>query len=95
MSNLADKVLAEMEADENSKGFIKPIQLPSNLQPNQVCYLQFRKEDKPFTATVICVHFTVSKVKYDLGLWIGEGTVDNPEYETRIYNVDSAFVTSA
>lgn len=68
--------------------------LPSSLQINQVCKLQFRPDDKPIYATVRCVHFTASKVKYDLGLWLGDGTVDSPEYETRIYNVDSAFVTA-
>ncbi len=71
------------------------IELPSALQPNQVCHLQFRKEDLPLIATVRCVHFTVSKVKYDLGLWLGEGGVDNADTETRIYNVDSIFVTPA
>lgn len=93
--DLTSVVLNEMEAEENSKGFIKSIQLPSNLQPNQVCYLQFRKSDNPLTATVRCVHFYIGKVKYDLGIWLGDGTVDDPEYETRIYNVDSVFVTPA
>ncbi len=71
------------------------MRLPSNLQPNQVCKLKFREDDNPITATVRGVHFYIGKVKYDLGLWLGDGTVDNPEYETRIYNVDSVFVTPA
>lgn len=71
------------------------IQLPSALQPNQVCYLKFRKDDAKIIATVRGVHFYIGKVKYDLGLWLGDGSVDNPEYETRIYNVDSAFLTPA
>ena len=70
-------------------------QLPSNLQVNQVAKLQFRSSDEPFICTVRCVHFYASKVKYDLGLWLGDRSVDNPETETRIYNVDSAFVTPA
>jgi hypothetical protein len=69
------------------------IQLPSQVQPNQVVKLQFRPEDKPLTATVRAVHFYMDKVKYDLGLWLGDGSVDNPEYESRIYNVDSIFVS--
>jgi DNA-binding transcriptional regulator WhiA len=60
---------------------------------NQVIYLQFRKEDKPITATVRGIHFYRDKTKYDLGLWLGDGSVDDPERETRIYNVDSEFVT--
>lgn len=84
----AEKILEEMAADEGSNSLM----LPSKLQPNQVCSLQFRPDDKPIHATVRCVHFSAGKVKYDLGLWLGDGTVDSPEYETRIYNVDSSFV---
>lgn len=84
----ADKILQEMDAESGSNDKT----LPSALQINQVCVLKFRPDDKPIHATVRCVHFTASKVKYDLGLWLGDGTVDSPEYETRIYNVDSAFV---
>lgn len=104
---MADMVLQEMQQDEelSFKGDSHDsIQLPSNLQPNQVCKflqpnqvckLQFRKDDKPFIATVRGVHFYVGKVKYDLGLWMGDGSVDDPEYETRIYNVDSVFCSPA
>ncbi len=67
------------------------IQLPSAFQPNQVIGVKFRNGDKPFTATVRGVHFYPGKVKYDVGLWLGDGSVDNPESETRIYNVDSVF----
>ncbi len=80
-------VLREMDNEDSN-----PTQLPSQLQPNQTCHLQFRPTDEPLICTVRCVHFTVSKVKYDLGLWLGDGTVDYPEFETRIYNVDSNFV---
>lgn len=71
------------------------IELPSNLQVNQVGRLQFKKEMPPITVTVRGVHFYKGKVKYDLGLWLGEGTVDSPEFESRIYNVDSVFVVPA
>lgn len=87
--------LVEMQLDENVKGFDQKVELPSSLQPHQVCRLKFRPEDNPILATVRCVHFSINKVKYDLGLWLGDGTVDNPEYESRIYNVDSMFVTPA
>lgn len=69
--------------------------LPSALQPNQVAKLQFRKNDEPIMATVRGVHFYPGKVKYDLGLWLGDGSVDDPKYESRIYNVDSVFVHNA
>lgn len=65
--------------------------LPSQFQPNQVVQVQFKKDDTPITATVRGVHFYPGKVKYDLGLWLGDGSVDDPEIETRIYNVDSEF----
>lgn len=95
--DLASIVLSEMESDDAKfmGGGDRNILLPSNLQPNQVAKLQFRMNDIPFNATVRGVHFFPGKVKYDLGLWLGDGSVDNPEYETRIYNVDSVFVTPA
>jgi hypothetical protein len=64
--------------------------------PNQVVSLKFRDGDKPLNATVRGIHlYTGKKTKYDLGLWLGDGSVDDPERETRIYNVDSEFVTPA
>ena len=86
-----------MEQEVAQKGFesVSEIQLPSRFQPQQVVRLQFRKNDKPFLATVKGVHFYTGKVKYDLGLWLGDGSVDDPETETRIYNVDSAFLLPA
>ena len=94
---MADKVLQEMEKDESAsfEGGSNSILLPSALQPNQVAKLKFREADAPLTCTVRGVHFYIGKVKYDLGLWLGDGTVDSPEYETRIYNVDSVFLTPA
>lgn len=69
----------------------RKLQLPSQFQPNQIIKVKFRNGDDPFTATVRGVHFYPGKVKYDIGLWLGDGSVDNPESETRIYNVDSVF----
>lgn len=63
------------------------------LQPLQVVKLQFRKEDTPFLATIRGVHiYPKNRFKYDLGLWLGDGSVDNPEEETRVYNVDSKYI---
>lgn len=71
------------------------VSLPNAFFVNQVVYLQFRKSDQPITSTVRGVHYYSNKVKYDLGLWLGDGSVDDPERETRIYNVDSEFITAA
>lgn len=70
------------------------VPLPSGIFVNQVVKLQFRKTDEPINATVRGVHLYSNKVKYDLGLWLGDGSVDDPERETRIYNVDSEFITT-
>lgn len=70
-------------------------QLPSRCQLNQVVHVHFMRKDNPLVATVRGIHFYPGKVKYDLGLWLGDGSVDNPETETRIYNVDSVFVEPA
>lgn len=91
INEMTEKILNGWDDEKNTQS----LQLPSSLQPNQVCRLQFRKEDAPLTATVRGVHFYIGKVKYDLGLWLGDGSVGNPEYETRIYNVDSVFVSPA
>lgn len=66
---------------------------PSQLDLNQVVNLKFRETDQPLTCTIRAIHFYINKVKYDLGVWLGDGSVDNPETETRIYNVDSCFIT--
>lgn len=75
-------------------GSLKKCHLPSEFQLKQVVCIKFNKGDKPLTATVRGVHFYNNKIKYDLGLWLGNGSVDDPERETRIYNVDSDYVTS-
>jgi hypothetical protein len=41
----------------------------------------------PLTATVLAIHFTESKVRYDLRIWLDD------DMETRIYNVDGVFVS--
>lgn len=89
-NDAADLILREW--DDEAVERPHEINLPSQFQPNQVVHLKFRKDDIPFTATVRGVHFYVGKVKYDLGLWLGDGSVDHPETETRIYNVDSVYV---
>lgn len=67
----------------------------SLLKVNQVAKLKFRKNDEPYLCTVRCVHQYKNHIKYDLGLWLGDGSVDDPERETRIYNVDSIYVEAA
>jgi hypothetical protein len=66
--------------------------LPSAFQIDQVVNVQFKKGTYALNATVRGVHFYRGKVKYDLGLWLGDGSVDDPETETRIYNIDSIYV---
>ena len=83
---------------ESSNTFIEKFPervLPSNCQINQVVNLKFRENDVPFTAVIRGIHFYNSKVKYDVGIWLGDGSVDSIEEETRIYNVDSYFVRPA
>lgn len=63
-------------------------QLPSRLQPDQVARLQFFQEMEPLTCTIRTVHFTKSKVKYDVDIWLPGKT------STRVYNVDSVFLVA-
>jgi hypothetical protein len=90
--NLSKEALDVLKYWDDSDDSMK---LPSAFLPNQVVKVKFRPNDNDLLATVRGVHFYASKVKYDLGLWLGDGSVDNPEYETRIYNVDSVFLTAA
>lgn len=62
-----------------------PRPLPSAAQMKQMVFVTFK--DESITATVIGVHFFEGKVKYDLKLWLKDMMF------TRIYNVDSAFIT--
>lgn len=68
--------------------------LPSQFQYNEVAKVKFSTLGEGFLyATIRGIHFYNNKVKYDLGLWLGDGSVDNPEAETRIYNVESDFLS--
>lgn len=63
------------------------IQLPSALQIGDECIVTFFYESAKLHGGVHGVHFYEGKVKYDITLRGSENM------ETRIYNVDSAFVT--
>lgn len=62
--------------------------LPSGHQIDDHCFLSLWETD--LTADILAVHFYPGKVKYDLA-------VQSPlqDGETRIYNVDSAFVSGS
>lgn len=64
---------------------------PSKFGLNQVVKFKLKDKSKDVTtlATIRGIHFYEGKVKYDLALWLGDGSVDDPEWESRIYNVDS------
>lgn len=71
-----------MPADE-SPGVL----LPSRFKHNDPVFFKFGNTE--ICATIHAVHFTISKVKYDLDLF---HTDANGEDYTRIYNVDSVYV---
>jgi hypothetical protein len=79
----------------NLGSLVKIPVLPSAYQIDQVVSVSFKKGGDAITATIGGVHFYRGKVKYDLGLWLGDGSADDPETETRIYNIDSIYVKSA
>lgn len=79
----------------NLGSLVKVPILPSAHQIDEVVSVTFKKGGDSINATVRGVHFYRGKVKYDLGLWLGDGSVDDPEAETRVYNVDSIFVTKS
>lgn len=68
-------------------------ELPTKVQLNQIVTVSFLK-GKGY-CTVRAIHIFLDRVKYDLGVWLGDGSVDDPERETRIYNVDQEFVSPA
>lgn len=72
---------------------VQGIALPSACQIAQVVKVQFRQEDTPILATVRGVHFFTGKVRYDLELWLD--VINGEETYTRIYNVDSVFISPA
>lgn len=63
--------------------------LPSRFQVKEV--VNFILNETTHTSTVNAIHFTESKVRYDLDVWINK---DGGNSSTRIYNVDSCFVES-
>jgi hypothetical protein len=74
---------------EYSNPEVEVQQLPSNCQLRQVVTVQFNDDLPRAIGTIRGVHFFPGKVKYDVGIWLN----NNPEDETRIYNVDSCFVS--
>ena len=85
---IANKILAEWDNDSETQ-VDSDLKLPSRFYINQVVKLKFVKNIEQLTATVRGIHFYKGKVKYDLAIWLDDNT------ETRIYNVDSAFVSAA
>lgn len=74
---------------ENEKPSINV--LPSRFQLNDFVSVKFRPDFVIEKAKIIKVHFTESKVLYDLQVEIGGQT---PLTSTRVYNVDSLIVES-
>lgn len=74
------------------------------LSYRQVAQLMFTPEMPPITATIRGIHTYGNVIKYDLDLWLYDGSADSEGYidedtgvkvlqkRTRIYNVDSSFV---
>jgi len=81
--------LSDQDLDELIKHLLsrRPNNLPSAHTIGDAVF--FNLWEKQIVAEVHAVHFTQSKVKYDLNLLSDDG------YQTRIYNVDSAFVTKS
>jgi hypothetical protein len=79
---------------------MKNTELPTNEQTvyipdftiKQVVKFKVKKDADYIYATVKGIHFYESKIKYDLALWLGDGSVDDPERESRIYNVEVEFL---
>jgi hypothetical protein len=58
----------------------------------QVIKLKFKQDQGHVFATIRGIHLYEDRIKYDLAIWLGDGSVDDPERETRIYNVESEFL---
>lgn len=65
------------------------LKLPSSKQIGDAVIVDFGIGMRSENASVIKVHFTESKVMYDLEI---NFTELNNDYSTRLYNVDSVFV---
>lgn len=64
-------------------------QLPSQFAHEQKVLLNFNPlsgNEVKCLATIIAIHFTISKVRYDIEVDLIEG------YSTRLYNIDSCFI---
>lgn len=89
------KLILEVEAGDKvyTSSAKDPVEfLISRYGLKQVVKVKFNEKMEPITATIRGIHFYEGKVKYDLALWLGDGSVDDPEWESRIYNVDSYHV---
>jgi hypothetical protein len=74
------------------------------LSYRQVAKLMFTPDMPPITVTIRGLHMYGDVLKYDLDLWLGDGTADDDGYadndtgvktlqkRTRIYNIDASFV---
>lgn len=63
------------------------IKLPSAHQGGDEVFVRFNEQSE-LTGAVHAVHFYAGKVKYDIDVFV------DAENFTRVYNVDSAFITS-
>lgn len=66
--------------------------LPSQFQIGDYVSINVGEDFIVRVAQVLNVHFSESKVKYDLSIHM---TVDKKFYQTRIYNVDSSMLNKA
>ena len=74
------------EVGMNLDSLTKIIVLPSKFQVGDNVFIRF--DVAQIMGQVIAVHFYLSKVKYDLTVYLPNGE------ETRVYNIDSFFVES-
>lgn len=87
----ANEFVAELEKDL--------IELPSRFKPKDAVEVCLADAGRIKNCTVIKVHFTESKVLYDVEVWghfqKEDGTYHSEEeqtWSTRLYNIDSAFI---
>lgn len=72
--------------------------LPSHYQVRQLCIFNLTPKDTNISCVIIGVHFFQTAdademlVKYDIELWLGES--NGKEDTTRMYNVESRFLTA-
>lgn len=79
--------LASLSHVVEKKKDIKTNTLPAAFQPEDFCCVQFGEGTTKFGGQVVKVSFSRSKVLYDIEIGVGKDVV------TRLYNVDSAFVS--